>query len=116
MMSSKEAPPSVPTGNLRIAARIRHLLRRDYFYTEQTRPSGGNPLLLNVTGYLALLMVLEVLLGYYFTLVQTDVGSLGYHVTELTFAFFSLSFVLHLVLWIVGSLWRITNGHATLST
>jgi hypothetical protein len=112
-MDSQESPPPVPVGNLRIGARIRWLLRRDYFYTEPTRPTGENPLLLNLTGDLALAMFLEVFLGYYFRAIHTDLFLVGY-VAELTLSVFLLVFVLHLVLWTVSVPWRILRGHASL--
>jgi hypothetical protein len=115
MMSSEEAPPTVPVGNLRIFARLRWLLRRDYFYTEPSRPTGENPLLLNVSGYLALAMFVEVALGYYMRAIHTDVFVLGY-IIELTMSIFILFFLLHLVLWAVSVIWRIVQGHASIRT
>lgn len=112
-MATQESPPTVPTGNLRIISRMRRLLRRDYFYTESTRPTDGNPLLLNLTGYLALSVLLSVLLGYYFRAMHTDVFVLA-ALVEVLITLLPLVLGLHLFLWTAGTLWRILRGHASL--
>lgn len=105
----------LPTGNLQLTRRVSLLLRRDYFYTEPTRPTGGNPLPLNLTGYLALSVILLTLLGSYYQAIGIDVPGLG-TLTHVLLGLFFLSFGVHLVLWTTGVLWRVVRGHSQLTS
>lgn len=104
----------LPTGNLLLllllVERSYRLLRRDYFYTEATRPDGENPLLLNVTGYLAIAVVV-VTFGSAATGVLQSSVLLGELVLVMLAGFF-VCFGVHLVCWTAGLLWRLSQGHA----
>lgn len=102
----------LPTGNLHLAERTSLLLRRDYFYTGSTRPTGENPLLLNVTGYLAISVVALAFLGSFNSWLEMDVLFLG-ALTVVLLELFFVCFVLHLVLETVSTLWRIARGLAS---
>lgn len=95
----------VPTGNLQLAERTYLLLRRDYFYTGSTRPTGGNPLLLNVSGYIAISVIALAYLGWFYEWLGFGVP----HLQDLALAslgLFFLCFGVHLVLWTASLLWR----------
>lgn len=96
----------LPTGNLHLAERTYLLLRRDYFYTGPTRPSDENPLLLNVTGYLAIFFVSLLYLGLFYERIGFDVPVLRAFVGVLL-ELFILCFGLHLVLSLLSGIWRI---------
>lgn len=106
---------NLPTGNLQLTRRVSLLLRRDYFYTEPARPTGGNPLLLNLTGYLAISVVLLALLGSYYQAIGIAVPGLG-TLTHVLVGSFFLCFGVHLVLWTAGVLWRVVRGHSQLTS
>jgi hypothetical protein len=96
----------LPTGNLHLTKRTYLLLRRDYFYTESTRPTGENPLFLSVTGYLAIAVLgLAILWAIFqgFGLYLPGVGLLLLPLLGLFFVFFAL----HAVFSITSLLWRL---------
>lgn len=105
------AEAKLPTGNLQLTRRVSLLLRRDYFYTEPARPTGDNPLFLNVSGYLAISLVLLVLLDSYFSWLGLSMPGAA-ALTSASIGLFFLCFPIHLVLWAVSKLWRIAMGHA----